>query len=73
MEEGVQSIPPTPTKNQSPNLRGKVGNTCYFLLGIYFLGSLFSFSLTNTHSRKIPLIFILSLSILPTNQTLKET
>lgn len=61
MEEGVQSIQPGPTKNQSPNLGGKVGNTCFFLLGIYFLGSLFSFSLTNTHSRKIEIFSIILL------------
>ena len=32
-----------------------------FLLGIYFLGSLFSFSLTNTHSRKIEIFSIILL------------
>ena len=30
MEEGVQSIQPGPTKNQSPNLGGKVENKCFF-------------------------------------------
>ena len=36
MEEGVRSIPPGPTKNQYPNLGGKVGNTCFFTRNLLF-------------------------------------